>query len=304
MLKEKHLPPSIFKYKNIHDSSIKNIEDDSVWLADPLTFNDPYDAAFSMNSARLGELCFIENFDFFAEKTKITEKLSEEQIELVKQSSKPATTLSEILIKDSTEPNKEDIIKLFDDLQIKLYDEMLNDFNESIKTSFKICSFSTNLHSILMWGHYTKNHSGFCVEYDLTKIPYGDYRTRFLYPIIYSEDLLDITEYMEYSFKKDKTFNNLYLTLAALRKSIEWSYEKEWRLIFANGIMDKAQSYYMGMPKAIYLGAQISEDDQKTIIDIANRKKIPLYKMALSPNKYKLIPKNIEDFRRILTKKI
>lgn len=304
MLKEKHLPPSIFKYKNINDYSINNLEDDSIWLADPVTFNDPYDAAFSMNSARFGTLCFIEQFDLFAEKTKIADKLTEEQIKQVKQSSEPVAALSEILYKDSSEPNKQEIIKFFDDLQIKLYDEMLSDFNESIKASFKICSFSTNLHSILMWGHYTKNHSGFCVEYDLRKIPYGDYKTRFLYPVIYSEDLFDITEYMEYSFKKNEDFNNLYLTLAALCKSKEWSYENEWRLIFANGIMDKAQNYFIGKPKAIYLGAQISEDHQKTIIDIANRKKVPFYKMALSPNKYQLIPKNIEDFRRILTKKI
>ena len=145
-----------------------------------------------------------------------------------------------------------------------------------------------------MWSHYANFHQGFCIEYDITQYPYGDFRSRFLYPIIYSDKMVDVTELFEFSIKNE-SFNNLYYSLAALVKSTEWSYENEWRLVFAHGVFEEDCSYPMAKPKAIYLGSKISPDNQKTIINIATQKGIDLYKMKLEPSTFKLAPVSIDE---------
>lgn len=301
LLKQKHIPNSVFKYRHIDKEgySIKNLQDDTIWLADPTTFNDPYDSAFSIDYSNLTKRFFLEHFDSLLTQSKLQKKLSEEQIEVVKKSDNPMREVTDILLKDEEEHKRKEMTEVSIDISNKLHNEILEHFNNSIKNSFKICSFSTNLNSILMWGHYAKNHRGFCIEYDLTDIPYEDYRARFLYPVVYSENIFDITDYMEKASGGD--YNNLHLTLSALYKSKEWSYENEWRLVFAHGIVGKSQSYKMCKPKALYLGAQITDADEKVIVEIGNRKNVPVYKMTLSPSKFQLIPRTLEDCRRILS---
>ncbi|EKE02984.1 MAG: hypothetical protein ACD_20C00297G0001 [uncultured bacterium] len=51
LFKDKHLPSSIFKYRSFNKNNhIENLKSDTIWLADPNTFNDPYDSALSFDS--------------------------------------------------------------------------------------------------------------------------------------------------------------------------------------------------------------------------------------------------------------
>lgn len=52
-LKNDHLPNSIFKYREVNKNSLKNLEDDTIWLADPSNFNDPYDCSHTVDFAHL-----------------------------------------------------------------------------------------------------------------------------------------------------------------------------------------------------------------------------------------------------------
>ena len=79
---------------------------------------------------------------------------------------------------------------------------------------------------------------------------------------------------------KDKDFTeerlwDIYLH-GALRKSIDWAFQNEWRLLLPDG-MAKSSDYnikFFPITK-VYLGNRMDMEARRTVIDICNRKNIP-----------------------------
>jgi hypothetical protein len=94
---------------------------------------------------------------------------------------------------------------------------------------------------------------------------------------------------------KDENFNNIHLSLAPLVKAKDWKTEKEWRLIFANGVLQKEQVYKFVKPKGVLPGAKICPKNQDIIISICESKKIPYFKMRLQTNRFKLEKASVKD---------
>jgi hypothetical protein len=82
-------------------------------------------------------------------------------------------------------------------------------------------------------------------------------------------------------------FNISFPLIASLYKSPEWSYEKEWRLLFPGGIADPG-NYRMVRPSRVLLGAKISDDNKKALLEICGSKGIPVSQMNLAVNAFKL----------------
>jgi hypothetical protein len=102
-----------------------------------------------------------------------------------------------------------------------------------------------------MWSHYSANHTGFCIEYDLRALEGGDLRRRLCFPMFYRKKLTDATRYFA---KRDfKDFNNLFGIYICLLKSDEWAYEKEWRIACTVGASNATDRVQMPKPKAIIL---------------------------------------------------
>ncbi len=112
----------------------------------------------------------------------------------------------------------------------------------------------------LMWSHYT-NESGFMIEFDTNKLikcilenPQNDHIKKIYFKQIeYKQNPISISCLRNQNIENINIYN-------ATQKNIEWSYEKEWRLILTS-------SLYMGLPKSIY----VDSSDSK-IINIGNRK--------------------------------
>ena len=158
---------------------------------------------------------------------------------------------------------------------------------ENFQVQFKICSFSTIFDSILMWAHYAKSHTGFCIEYNSLEV---EMKKNIIFPILYKEKLLDITNA---AMLEEEKRNNTYLIKATLIKSKEWEYEKEWRLIVQPKLERNKKyldndTYDMPIPKAICMGLNITEDNKKRLLSICKDKKIPLYQMIKDSKYYKL----------------
>lgn len=293
-LKEKNLPKSIFKYRAYNDHSIKNLEDDTIWLADPKTLNDPFDCAHTINFSKIQKSKSKSLAQGFFEIRDTSNHITEEQKASILSMDDPMNELTEHILNSSKFNDKQRRMML--DMMNNAYEEMSLAFSSKISSSFKLCSFSEFKNSILMWAHYSDYHKGFCIEYDIEGRSFSniDYVKRFLYPVIYQKEILDLTEHFDRGIN-DEQFNNLLPSLAALIKAEEWSYEKEWRLVFSNNVLQEERPYEIGKPKAVYLGAKIEPEKQQVIMEICEGKDIPVYKMEVSHDKFNLKASTVHE---------
>lgn len=169
----------------------------------------------------------------------------------------------------------------------------------SFMSDFRINCFTENDYSnILMWSHYADCHKGFCLEYDVQSDKFKNHLLNFIHPVIYSNDIYDLSEYIycvieKYKGKK-KIINHSHLLLSALFKSTQWESEKEWRLVLTK---DNKNDKFVDVdnPSAIYMGLNIENKYRKCLMAFACDKNIPIYEMFQKGNEYKLIAKEITE---------
>ena len=147
-----------------------------------------------------------------------------------------------------------------------------------------------------MWAHYSNNHQGFCVAYDM-KNPENTALAGCTFPVQYTDERLDITSYMKkyakmISSEIDKQgvgkkkiriddISLIYMQLYLCNvKHSTWSYEKEFRC--TTGAQSKGMPYIDAVPKAIYIGIKCSEKNRKMLIEIAKQLSVPIYEMKLN----------------------
>ncbi|WFD10782.1 DUF2971 domain-containing protein [Tepidibacter hydrothermalis] len=290
-LKYKNIPKSLFRYRTFDEKghNLDNLASDSVWLSSPMDFNDPYDSALTLN---LQNRFFDNTKKNFIETLKKNKSVSQKEMNIINNPDYTQDDLFRFVVNNSPEiphDKKEEASKILKSVIQKQLDKLIADCDSSFKSLMYIACFSEVKDSILMWSHYAANHEGFCIEYDFKRLGNSDVRTRMLYPVIYNNNLFDATEYLMPSSQKEKT-NILFNQYAAINKSQEWSYEKEWRLIIGSGVLKNATSYNSPKANAIYLGARASEENIKKVKLIAQSKNIPLYKMEMSKYQFKLEP--------------
>lgn len=166
----------------------------------------------------------------------------------------------------------------------------IDDFNTYIKAT----SLTTNgVQSMPMWAHYSNNHAGFCVSYDVTENPILSGCT---FPVQYTNERLDVTSLMRE--QAQKVCNEIDKQIAAGKKEIilddlsvifmalllcnlkhaSWSYEKEFRCTTAANAPE--MPYVEAKPKEIYIGMNCNPLHAIRLKDIASAWKIPVYKMT------------------------
>ena len=111
-----------------------------------------------------------------------------------------------------------------------------------------------------MWAHYTNNHEGACLELEVTfdHIFKVKYKSKKLFPGI-----------SPITFPKHVNKNNIKKVWGT--KSIDWSYEKEWRMhvpLNGEGVLNKNSNYFMPfqdvednvfMLKRVFVGYRYSQ---------------------------------------------
>ncbi|KIL74356.1 DUF2971 domain-containing protein [Bacillus badius] len=296
-LKQQNIPSSLYKYRDVNDNALSNFENDTVWFNNASKLNDPYDCFSTMDAKTYAEermaLVMLNTLPSLGEKHGI--ELSDEQIEQMK-----GKSFKEIFefglsfdeqFKDSPEKIRE-ITKVVDNVFDKIHEEYLKERNERSQSGIFLTCFSKCNDSILMWSHYAKNHTGFCIEYDFTQPHIDPGLIRNLQPVIYTDNIFDMTPYIMQAVKSKSEYNNLWITYGALFKSNEWKYEKEWRMTFPLG---KGSGFNSPLfkPKAIYLGSKITEEDKEKIMPIAQQKQISVFQMKMKNDEFKLVPEKI-----------
>lgn len=87
-----------------------------------------------------------------------------------------------------------------------------------------LISMSESDINMLMWAHYS-NHDGFLINFKMVRLKD---KFQFIFPMHYTDYLPDMREYQK---------DHMKFMISTNLKSLEWSYEKEWRLYYSPGPM-------------------------------------------------------------------
>lgn len=148
-----------------------------------------------------------------------------------------------------------------------------------------------------MWGHYAKSHTGFVVEYDFrnynspcTNCKQSCYYTHYdlLFPVIYSNQRFNAKDFVASFFSqsifgkapyeifipRDDDLSNIKILL---HKSLDWEYEKEWRIISRCNI----KPVITQKPTRIYLGVEMSLENKRKLKTFADNNGIECHEMFI-----------------------
>jgi hypothetical protein len=129
-----------------------------------------------------------------------------------------------------------------------------------------------------MWSRYADCHRGLCIEF--IRNPQNDLgNIEKTNPVNYSCNYPSPSPFSDEG--RDRSFDDLFLT-----KSIEWKYEKEWRLINEEGDIELPLP---GDISAIIFGLNMPPQNKATIQNILANNPNVIYRQAeKAPNQFKL----------------
>ncbi|URZ15458.1 DUF2971 domain-containing protein [Clostridium felsineum] len=166
----------------------------------------------------------------------------------------------------------------------RLFDEHFYKTYTNFKNNVRIACFTVSPYNTLMWSHYAENHSGYCIEYNTENIMFRN----MVLPVIYKDEMYDCTECL-ITGSKNIAINAIFF------KDKVWDYENEWRAFGTTDYFEESGANPVQLTNAIsaiYIGTTSNQKNTKEVEQlqkIANEKNIPVYKMKMSSNKYKLI---------------
>lgn len=284
------MPKSLFRFRTINDRSVNAFKEDIIYAVTADNFNDPYDTLVRydlegiekwvntvMNTETLGQMktWFAQGWDL---PSGVNHILTTEMTDVLK------VALSSIEDVKDFEGRIEETRKRM----ISLIEMFFPILSETTKRYSAIACFSESVESILMWSHYADSHKGFALEYDFRPTLERPIKNVGLFPVVYSEERFDISDYIVWGFLRIMGIQAKMPDIVAsyknaLWKSDAWGYEKEWRMIDSTprDITDEKASTIHYKPVAIYYGRHMSSDDKKRLHEVAKEKGIKDFEMYL-----------------------
>jgi hypothetical protein len=233
------VPAILYKYYEFDKYSQLIFENNEIFFSSPKSFNDPFDS-----------------------KIKISFQGTRSQKKLFFRKHSPQTR-PDFSRKKHLEMEKH-IMR--DEISIqKMESEIQNNF-ENVRKQMGVFCLTEKKDNILMWSHYTNEHTGFCVGFKTN----NNFFSRAKH-VSYSKDLPCI-----YILEPDLEKLNKKGAESLLTKAEDWTYEKEWRIVEINGVGVK--NYPEEALVSVILGCKISSENKKNIIQWCNSRK---YKPAL-----------------------
>lgn len=177
-------------------------------------------------------------------------------------------------------------MSVLDELEMEFPKETIKPIREStadLKDWLAISCFSERKDSILMWSHYANKHKGFCACYNVRDILSAK---NLLFPVWYREEKI-------LPFCKGKVLtSNPRIKEIIIQKSLDWAYEKEWRIFKELDKKTDAGKVVENLkPKKIIIGACADEETKDRLYKIGKDKIIPVTQMHLECGEFKLTEK-------------
>ena len=282
-----HTPNQLFKIRKCSEYAFKNLAEKTLYLGVANEFNDPYDTAFWIDYRKLAAWEKLDELGF-----------SDDQVVTALASDDPIAAV--VALASAQEPPRLNVDQWLHEVGILAPNHQagqLPTLIDQLKSSYKICSLSARVDSVLMWSHYGHNHTGFAMEYDFTRLHRNELPTLTLWPVAYTDKLFDVTPILR-AHNLGEDYNALFGIAASLCKAVDWQYEREWRWVVPDGDREVKGSNFPAPLKAVHLGAKISDADALEILKICRAIDIPAFKVTLAPNEYRMVslPTSLADW--------
>lgn len=171
------------------------------------------------------------------------------------------------------------------------------EIDNSYKEEYRVTCFSEDNANAPMWAFYADNHKGICIEYNLHE---NSHCRDFCLPVQYvtKTDNVHLTE----TLLDNEDPRNVESLELFVKKAKYWSYEREWRLIFDDKYNYEEFTFHLEdnkkylrflKPKAVYMGLEITSEDEDFIKYLCKERNIDVYKMRKDAEDYKLIPEKV-----------
>ncbi|HUW18561.1 MAG TPA: DUF2971 domain-containing protein [Sedimentisphaerales bacterium] len=224
-------PHALYKYGKFDEYTEKLFTNNEIYFSSPDGFNDPFDS-----------------------KPRLTYDgtLTERKRYLCKQYQKkyPKRSKKQIL----TDVEMEIITKGRDRIVLQ---EALEKARELQTKKLGICCFTEIKDNILMWAHYAKQHTGFCLEFDVNN--------DFFRPLMRAIRVEYATTLPIINVLRLDTYPKGKLGETLLIKATDWRYEQEWRIVDTEkgpGIQNFPEDALTG----VILGCRISQQNRQNVL--------------------------------------
>ncbi len=299
-------PNKLYRYRSVNPNNIDALKSDSVYTVTADRFNDPYDSLIQYDIDSIEEIIMATaNADFMAALR-----------DLIKTNSLPSEipnlfpngefdqAFNNLLKTDLA--NKKEVTQRLTSMAdniIAFIRLIMPVAVQQIRNSVTYACFSEKVDSITMWSHYADYHKGFALGYDnqnlsfdaLNKVSCG------LFPVTYDDIRYNANSFIAWAIYNIRGIKMIQPDLlanikAGLKKSTDWSYENEWRLICTVPIEERAKPDATPIticPNEIYYGIRISKEDKVLLHEIALDKKMSEYEMSIdnASSNYRMIIK-------------
>lgn len=175
--------------------------------------------------------------------------------------------------------------------------EEYNEYVKNLQQTFRTTCFATTPFSQLMWGgSYADCHRGFCIEYTI-QVKTKDLEKLYLnlFPMIYCSVRPNITKEIieaKDTSMSEKNLWDIYFH-GALRKSIDWAYQDEWRLLLPFRKTDRNFNLPFFPISKVYLGNRMNKESRQEVIEICKQKGIPYIGVKKDHDKFQMKECNI-----------
>jgi hypothetical protein len=239
----------LFKYRSFDESgrSVSALVNRELWFSTGDRFNDPFDCTMNLPMV-LASSKSVRNFIF--ESTSLVSKLKVSGIHAEKINEIVNRTVESIL----SDP------KSLESEGAQIIYEIISG---NLKNALVFCLSKTESNTLL-WSHYAEFHTGFCVRFKKSKL---------LDSVeIYHHDDIDYTA-KPFNVVEDVTdTDGLHIAkIICFRKSPDWKYEQEYRLIHRElstiGSLAKPFCYPCDVVDEIYFGVNALSENKIKLMD-------------------------------------
>ena len=225
------VPRTFYKYRSLAGDGTEFLENslslNEIYLSAPQQFNDPFDCAPTFDFS-----CTQEEAEALADRT-----LARGNVASTVEERRAAKErfLRSIPVANTNEAHE----------NLRIANE------EAVRDAMGVYSLSARADSPLMWSHYAHSHHGVCIGFDPDFYPFS------------------IAQKVEYSLIRNpvnpfRQSHDQVLTNSILQKSVDWTYEEEWRIALPNAAR-RSISFEDGAITQIVFGARMPDREKDLV---------------------------------------